>query len=76
MVGLFTVDTYTWSRCKADITLCINSQIENDNGDLVENTATPALIITTIGESNAKNVSFYNPFYLDDMVLTINSIEE
>jgi hypothetical protein len=75
LVGLFTVDTYTWSRCEAKVTLCINSQIENSSGELIDNTATPSFVITTIGDSNSKNVSFYNPFYLDDIVLTIDSIE-
>jgi hypothetical protein len=76
LIGLFTVDTYTWSRCEANITFCIDSQIEDENGELIDNTATPEFVITTIGDTNSKNVSFYNPFYLDDVVLTINSIEE
>lgn len=30
------------------------------------------LAVSTLGETNSENVSFYNPFYVDDIILTIN----
>lgn len=40
--------------------------------DSVDEDYAPMLAITTLGESNSDNITFYNPYYIDDITITHN----
>ncbi|MBR6275218.1 MAG: hypothetical protein IKR27_09455 [Lachnospiraceae bacterium] len=43
-----------------------------DVSTMNRNTTVPMFAFATLGETNATNLTFYNPFYIDDIILTLN----
>ncbi len=67
-IGIYSLDFETWGNYNIDISV--------DTSIATNAALTPYIAISTLGELNAANVSFYNPFYIDDLVVKVNSIEE
>lgn len=67
-VGIYSLDFETWGNYSIDISI--------DTSLTTDASLTPYVAISTLGELNAANVSFYNPFYIDDLVIKVNAIEE
>ncbi len=44
-----------------------------DIGKMNTKLVTPMFAFATLGEPNFTNLTFYNPFYIDDIILTLNS---
>lgn len=61
----FKVKKNTWTRVQIPVSIKGRSELGN-----VDTT----IAISTLGEKASANVSYYNPFYIDDIVLKIDKI--
>ncbi|MDD6102363.1 MAG: hypothetical protein PUB67_04555 [Clostridiales bacterium] len=67
-VFTFKVQKNTWTRVHIPVSITGRSDIKDKTDTMIA--------ISTLGEIPSANVSFYNPFYVDDISLLINKIHE
>ncbi|MGN0165410.1 MAG: hypothetical protein ACI39R_04445 [Lachnospiraceae bacterium] len=60
-----TVQKETWTYVEVPFNICLSEKSE---------VTEPMIVIATLGESNSYNITYYNPFYLDDITLTYDGI--
>lgn len=63
-IATVTVPKETWTYVEVPFRIALSEADEAEP---------PMLAVATLGENNSANITYYNPFYIDDITVTYNS---
>lgn len=70
-----TVPKETWTYVEVPFSILPAQDSQEEDGG-TDGSSEPMLVIATLGENNSANITYYNPFYLDDITVTYNGTAE